>query len=1120
LRDILTFLAGLAILVLVAALAVPPLLDWSAHRSFVEAGIARALGANVRTEGPLDLRLLPTPRLRMQRLRVGETNGASLDAMYVRAEIALTPLLSGEVRFLDTRIGRAEIKLPVAIGGESRLPASFLDRAADRRGWALEDLRIEQFLLTLADPATGRTDQQQAETVRIQANSALGPFRVEGRTRGVPFDIALGEIGPERRAGLKLGAGGAGAARLDVDGQLALVPASEGFLRPRLAGTAKLAAGNAALPLQAQAGMTAEGTLAELKDIAIEAGEGGTIRLAGEGTMRLDEPALALRLAGRRLDLVPLRRALAASPEGTGWRGGLPFPIDLSLKLDGLALGGDEDLSRLSLAVAFSGERGELRAFEVEGPGRSRVAANGSFWLGTSPGASGHVTLAAADGQRLARGLESLGLPGLAGFLEPRPLEASAAISLVDPVVSLRSLRIVQGDVRLVGAIRHEAGEGARRPRLDAQLAIEGLDVSTLPGGAPVFALAKDRDLGITVDARNVSHGGRKGGRITGRFSTDGAAVVVDTLEVRDLAGAEATLSGRIAPDGIGRIEGQVRAPRAAPLLDLFGQVWLGGLSRLVPDVARSEAVDFGVEVEQAGAQGSSSIRTRVQGQLGPSYFEAVTQTGGGRLRTLSVSADPDALLGLPRRAGRLVLSVERGGDGRLAGTATGEIAGLALRTGKPVLLAPADDGIESGEVSLNGPDAGPLLGRLGLGETGPVPVALKLALARRDGPVLAVTGEVMGGKVAAELGGASLTTLRGSATLDRLSLPWLVSALALGPVAPAPSGAIWPTARFTDAPTLPFAGTLALKASVVDLGLGLQGRDAGFTLNAAPTGLRLSRLDMRLGEARLRGEIGLDRQGGLASLSGDAAIESLPVPALLGAPFAAGRLAAKLRFGTSGESVAALLANLGGAGDVSIEGLTIDGADPGAPGRLAQRVLRTDEPLAAQRWQPLLAEELGRAPLASASPVAAPGALVGGALRLSPLRIEAGTGLWQGAATLDLRGLALDMRGALQAKEAPRGWTGAPPTLGLGWAGRLGRLVREADSAPLVGGLATNVLARELDRVDTFDLDAAERRRRNSREEMDRQRRTDEARRLREQAPPPPPPSPVPAPAAPGAGG
>ncbi|TXN58428.1 hypothetical protein FV228_25090, partial [Methylobacterium sp. WL18] len=70
-RDLLTALAGAVILVLVAALAVPPVIDWQAQRALVDRGLTRSLGVPARTDGRIEVRLLPSPRLRIDRLHLG-----------------------------------------------------------------------------------------------------------------------------------------------------------------------------------------------------------------------------------------------------------------------------------------------------------------------------------------------------------------------------------------------------------------------------------------------------------------------------------------------------------------------------------------------------------------------------------------------------------------------------------------------------------------------------------------------------------------------------------------------------------------------------------------------------------------------------------------------------------------------------------------------------------------------------------------------------------------------------------------------------------------------------------------------------------------------------------------
>ena len=60
-------------------------------------------------------------------------------------------------------------------------------------------------------------------------------------------------------------------------------------------------------------------------------------------------------------------------------------------------------------------------------------------------------------------------------------------------------------------------------------------------------------DVGFILDARGVTTGNRPGnGRIGARILSDGPALLVESLDIVNLAGANAKVSGRIAPDGSG----------------------------------------------------------------------------------------------------------------------------------------------------------------------------------------------------------------------------------------------------------------------------------------------------------------------------------------------------------------------------------------------------------------------------------------------------------------------------------------------------------------------------------------------------------------------------------------
>jgi AsmA-like C-terminal region len=408
-----------------------------------------------------------------------------------------------------------------------------------------------------------------------------------------------------------------------------------------------------------------------------------------------------------------------------------------------------------------------------------------------------------------------------------------------------------------------------------------------------------------------------------------------------------------------------------------------------------------------------------------------------------------------------------------------------------------------SGAATLAAADIMPLASVAGLAGGGPAaPAQIEIGLGRKDDRLqVTAKGRVAGTDIEADLSGASLADIGGNLRLGRLSLPWLSSAFALSTAPPAP-GSVWASARFGPAPAPTLAGRVAIKAATLDLGAGLAGTDAACDLAVSEDGLRLRNMDLAFAGGRLGGEFAIARQGGLASLTGQGQARDVDLVQLLGAAAFEGRISGDLRFGGSGESVAAIVGNLGGAGNVAFTALQVAQADAGAVTRAATRALRSDDPLASARLQETTAQELGRGAL-NLGAISAPATLVAGVLRVGPVRTDTEAASWQGTLNLDIRSLTLDARGMLQAKAAPRGWSGDAPAVVLGWQGPISRPTRILDVAPLTNGLASVVLARELDRIDTFEADQNERQRRNGQQQMEADRRAaaEAARRAREEA-------------------
>jgi hypothetical protein len=1122
-RDILTAVAGAVIVILVAALAVPPFVDWEAQRGLIDRTISRAIGMPARSEGRIGVRLLPSPRLRLDRLRLGEDPGRpGLDLRFVKAEIGLTPLLTGNVRFTETRIGRAEVKLPVDEGDTVLLPADM--GAAGAPDLAIDDVQVQQLLLTTVASATGRTDQIRADDVSLSAPRLTGPWRLEGNAGGVPFRVASGEPGEDGTVAIKITGGGDTHPRFEADARIGLTPVGSGTregLRaviPEGEGTARLVVGppaqaaGAYLPFSLAGKFRARGPVARFEEVSAEIDPGGqALRLAGTGRLDLRAWRAALTLGSRRIDLdgfLMSAQGQALLARGSPSLGrGLPVMVDLDLAVDSLGLGLDE-WTGLRAAGTLNRSGGlSLRRFAATAPGAAALTASGEIDTAGAPRFNGQLSVEAPDSEGIGRYLRKLGLEGPAvAVLDGQPIQATADVSVAAPTLSLRNLRLSLGTARITGNARYTKGEGETRGRFDAQIAAQGIDVARLPTLSGALAGLHGHDIGLTVQARDVRYGpagaSSGNGTIAASIQSDGPALVVDSLDVTDLAGANAKLSGRIAPDGSGRIAGRVTAPVAAPLLALLDRVWIAE-ARLLPAFLRAGALDLDVTVEREAAA-ADTLRSTAKGGAAGGRLALAAVTREGRIDSLDLSlATPQLgqwfgrsdLAGLRWPADLRITGTRQAPDGErrdLGLTVEGSGAGLTLSTLKPLVLGPDQSPPRAGEVKIEAGDLSPFLSLAGdtFAVPGPLPAALVVGLSSAGADAHAeISGTVGGTKVAAKLDRAPGGEIAGSAALSRLSLPWIVSALALPPdprAAGRPSASTWSSARFGPPPAPRPTVDVDLRADVLELGRGILAGRATFGLRLDDGTLTLREFVGDVAKGRLAGSLSVARQGGAGSVSGEASLTDASIPALFGPTPIAGRLAGTLRFGASGESLAGLINNLGGSGEIALADLSLPGGDPAGLDRALTRALAEDDPLREGRLQSLIAEELATAPLTAAGPVTAPATVVGGTLRAGPLNLDLGAARWAGTLGLDLRSLRLDARGTLSGATAPKGWTGGLPAIQLGYSGALARPERSVDAGALTNGLAALVLQRELEKIELFEADQAERQRRRARIEMD----------------------------------
>ena len=93
------------ILALLAALIGPLFIDWGEYRAAIESQASQMVGAPVRVGGAIDVRLLPTPSLKLSNVQIGPAASAEkVTARGLAMEFGLGALMQGEFQ-----IGRAHV---------------------------------------------------------------------------------------------------------------------------------------------------------------------------------------------------------------------------------------------------------------------------------------------------------------------------------------------------------------------------------------------------------------------------------------------------------------------------------------------------------------------------------------------------------------------------------------------------------------------------------------------------------------------------------------------------------------------------------------------------------------------------------------------------------------------------------------------------------------------------------------------------------------------------------------------------------------------------------------------------------------------------------------------------
>ncbi len=1103
-RDFITYLALGLILALTAALAGPWLVDWTAHRGWVESELSRITETRVRVEGAVDLKLLPVPKLSLAQVRVSSNrlDGPVLDIAKVRLELAAASLLRGELRFIDAELERPQLTLSLREDGGVFMPRMSV---LSDNGIQIEKLTVTEGSVVMR--ALGRGEPLVFGGIFFsgEASSLVGPYRGSGAIKigsePIKWRFSTGVIEEDRlRAKIILDESKL-QPRVELDGQLGFEGDLAGGLlsfdgHSIFSGTSMVA--GQSVPWRLVGGLKAGHAGARMDEAELRAGEDERA-LVATGALTLErepQPKAHLSFTSRQLDL---DRLLGASGQAASRRLSAlvsdvladrsfaeqwPFALTAELNAPAATLAGETFSELRSEIIVVPRDLSRVK-FSVQGPARSALMLDGTVETGAAAAFRGRAEVIARDIPRLSAYLAIIA-PEAARIrdLPFRSVELAGDVDMSSIGAIGRQLRLRLDRSEFSGALAYTRAQGSEHARLFADLASEALDLEDLPDITGPARLVSDMNLSLALEARAVrlerfGVGNVEAGHIGLRLVKDADDVRLEKLAIENLGGASLSAQGHFGAAGA-ELSARVDAQRLGDLTNL--------LQRMAPSAASDALAERAVALSPLQLDATLRGRhleawdeLRFEGTARGTQFNFALKPAGATADVTGAAENNDAGLLLRQigfdtlpltnqGAGRLQLRASGSADKGFAGTLSLAAARLDLALDGTVRGALAQPALR-GALRMRSADASGFLRISGFAlpdVSATLPIDLSGELVSANGVITLdkLSGLVAGSFVNGSLRSQEVDGFRrwsGQVKTDRLHLSALTS-LALGVPTAAPRGGIWSEQKFL--PGLAEVPRLSLDVSVSDFDLPdhLTARDAQFRLRLEQGLVAIEQARMTWAEGALGGDVVLRRDAQGASLLSKIDFKNLVWPQ---GPVS-GRLSGHVELTSTGTSYATLAAGLAGEGQAQAAGLSFASADPAAITRLMESVDRGQVNLDERDLRSALLREFERAPFAVGQ---------------RSLAITAANGVVRLAAMETPRiSLMFDVRQWMSEAHVtptaatPRDWQGDPPAATLIWQGRAGAMQRSLDASSLFNTISARAIQRATLRAEALDEDIRER--------------------------------------------
>ncbi|HMK70866.1 MAG TPA: AsmA family protein [Xanthobacteraceae bacterium] len=1116
-----TTLLGLAIAIIVAlvtALVAPVVVDWNQYRSAFEDEASRLTGLSVRVSGPIEARLLPTPRLKLGDVAAGAPGREpQLRAGVVDVEVGLGPLLRGHLQATELRLVAPRIALGLDRSGAIGWPAPSPTLPPD--ALAISGLHVEDGRVTLADAGSGSRLVLQKLSFDGDIRSFAGPFRGEGAF--VVGDEAYGY----RISGNRIDEGGRLKLRLgvepsdrplttEIDGTLSFaggVPQFDGTLAlARLAG-ATLARGQRVLnePWQLAGKVRATPAAASLQDLAFQYGpEERAVNFGGKGeltfgahphldgtvsAMQVDvDRALAAPDVTHRAPFVMIRDFLeafvaAAKP---------PIPTTVAVAVEALTVGGTT-LQSLHGNVGFDDEGWNVKEFGFHAPGFTEVNLSGRLDAGVQGlGFSGPASLESADLKVLMAWLE--------GHTEPPAgrAEAFAArgmVSIASNRFALDRLSASLDQEKLEGRLAYAWAAADRPARLDGELHAAKLDLDALTAFAKAAMVQSTfempREATLVVDVGSAAFAGVDARTINARVKFDAGVLHIDRLAVGDLGGAALDISGRIDElssqprgrltldldaktlAGLAAIAGKL-APQAAETLRRVAERLAPAKVHSVLTVDRAATAGTVAKLDLVGDAGALRLILNGDATGALAHPDAATVRVAGRLQAddggaLTRLLHLDRVLAVDQLPGEMTISAAGPLDGDLRVNGLAAAGGFAVAVEGVLHPSGADAPTGRLQVKVSAADLRPLHQAM-TGQPGSA-VSLRAAshvavaggtLSFTDLDVAAAKASLHG-RLAVKL--ASPVGIEGDVEASDADLA-AAAAMILG-LPSAGAGAAWSAEPIGSGAFGAVSGAVTFKVDRAALTPAWTAREIKGVVRFQPAAIVFGDIDGDLAGGRLTGELTFRRDASELAAQGRLALAGAKAATILASKKNAvdGLLTVALQADSAGLSPTGFIGSVRGSGAVQFADVHVAGIDPAAFDA-AIRAVDASGAIETPKIRAAVAAAMEAGGLTVPQSTAEV-TIGGGQIRLAKTILPTQNGaelLLDGI--LDLNSAAIDANVTLAAQPAANALISARPELGWTLKGPLAAPEPKLDISALVGWLtlrATELQTRRLQSIE-----------------------------------------------------